>query len=180
MVLVFALSSSTRVQLLRAGDRGGRCTRGRPGGSARCGSAPWRRWSLVLVSNNLGIMWVGIEATTLLTAFLICMHVSPASLEAMWKYLLMCSVGVAFAFIGTLLIGAAAARAAAWAPDALLWTHLRDGGRAARARRCSSGLHLPARGLRDQGRAWRRCTAGCPTRTARRRRRSRRSSPGSC
>ncbi len=32
--------------------------------------------TLVLVSNNLGIMWVGIEATTLLTAFLICVHVS--------------------------------------------------------------------------------------------------------
>ena len=33
---------------------------------------------LVLVCNNLGLMWVGIEATTLLTAFLICVHVTPA------------------------------------------------------------------------------------------------------
>ena len=66
--------------------------------------------TLVLVSNNLGIMWVGIEATTLLTAFLICVHVTPASLEAMWKYLIICSVGVAFAFMGTLLVGASAAR----------------------------------------------------------------------
>ena len=81
--------------------------------------------ALVLVSNNLGIVWVGIEATTLLTAFLICLHASPGSLEAMWKYLIMCSVGVAFAFIGTLLI-AASASSHLQASDALLWTRLRD------------------------------------------------------
>jgi hydrogenase-4 component F len=46
--------------------------------------------TLVLISNNLGIMWVGIEATTLLTAFLICIPVKPSSLEAMWKYLMIC------------------------------------------------------------------------------------------
>ena len=80
---------------------------------------------LVLVSNNLGIMWVGIEATTLLTAFLICIPVSPTSLEAMWKYLIMCSVGVAFAFIGTLLVAAAAAPAHLPPSDTLLWTRLR-------------------------------------------------------
>ena len=79
---------------------------------------------LVLVSNNLGIMWVGIEATTLLTAFLICIPVSPTSLEAMWKYLIMCSVGVAFAFIGTLLVGAAAAPAQLPPSETLLWTRL--------------------------------------------------------
>jgi hydrogenase-4 component F len=80
---------------------------------------------LVLVSNNLGIVWVGIEATTLLTAFLICTHVSPASLEATWKYLIMCSVGVAFAFIGTLLVAASAAPAHLGGSEFLLWTHLR-------------------------------------------------------
>jgi hydrogenase-4 component F len=80
--------------------------------------------TLVLVSNNLGIVWVGVEATTLLTAFLICLHVTPASLEATWKYLIMCSVGVAFAFIGTLLVAAAAGKAGLKGTDALLWTHL--------------------------------------------------------
>ena len=58
---------------------------------------------LVLVSNNLGIMWVGMEATTLLSAFLISLHPSRLSLEAMWKYLIICSVGIAFAFIGTIV-----------------------------------------------------------------------------
>ncbi len=81
---------------------------------------------LVLISNNLGIMWVGIEATTLLTAFLICLHASPGALEAMWKYLLMCSVGVAVAFIGTLLIVASTSQAGLHGTEALLWTNLRD------------------------------------------------------
>ena len=61
---------------------------------------------LVLVSNNLGIMWVGMEATTLLSAFLISLHPSRLSLEAMWKYLIICSIGIAFAFMGTLLAAA--------------------------------------------------------------------------
>ena len=81
---------------------------------------------LVLVTNNLGIMWVGIEATTLLTAFLICVHTSPAALEAMWKYLLMCSVGVAIAFAGILLLAASTASAHLPGHAVLLWTRLMD------------------------------------------------------
>ncbi len=79
--------------------------------------------TLVLISNNLGILWVGIEATTLLTAFLICIHRSAASLEAMWKYLIICSVGVAFAFMGTLLVAASTAGVLP-SDEALLWTRL--------------------------------------------------------
>jgi hydrogenase-4 component F len=77
---------------------------------------------LVLVSNNLGIMWVGMEATTLLTAFLISLHPNRRSLEAMWKYLLICSVGIAFAFIGTIF--AAASVQGGLGADALLWTRV--------------------------------------------------------
>jgi hydrogenase-4 component F len=83
--------------------------------------------TLVLISNNLGIMWVGIEATTLLTAFLICIPVKPASLEAMWKYLMICSIGVAFAFLGTLMVVASASGLHMSMSDTLLWTKLRDG-----------------------------------------------------
>jgi hydrogenase-4 component F len=78
----------------------------------------------VLLSGNIGVMWVGIEATTLLTAFLICIHATPKSLEAMWKYLLMCSVGVALAFTGTLLIAASASHAPLSGAGTLLWTGL--------------------------------------------------------
>ncbi len=76
---------------------------------------------LVVLSNNLALMWVGVEATTLLTAFLIRLQVGPAALEAMWKYLVMCSVGVALAFMGTLL---AAASAGGTGESALLGTDL--------------------------------------------------------
>ncbi|MFH1569343.1 MAG: proton-conducting transporter membrane subunit [Gemmatimonadota bacterium] len=79
---------------------------------------------LVFLSNSLGIMWVGIEATTLLTAFLICVHVSRPALEAMWKYILICAVGVAFAFMGTLLIAAAGHGLAPGTARLLLWTEL--------------------------------------------------------
>lgn len=83
--------------------------------------------TLVLISNNLGIMWVGIEATTLLTAFLICIPVKPASLEAMWKYLMICSIGVAFAFLGTLMVAASASGLHLSPSETLLWTKLRQG-----------------------------------------------------
>ncbi|MBI5490783.1 MAG: hydrogenase 4 subunit F [Deltaproteobacteria bacterium] len=82
--------------------------------------------SAVLLCNNLGLMWVGVEATTLMTAFLICTHLTPLALEAMWKYLVVCSVGVAFAFVGTLLVAAAAGNLPGSASEVLLWTHLHD------------------------------------------------------
>ncbi len=79
---------------------------------------------LVLVSNNLGIMWVGMEATTLLSAFLISLHPSRLSLEAMWKYLLICSIGIAFALIGTMLAAASVQSGGGVHAQALFWTHL--------------------------------------------------------
>jgi len=80
--------------------------------------------ALVLSSNNLGTMWMGVEATTLLTAFLICIPVTPASLEAMWKYLVMCSVGVALAFGGILMTVASANGAGLGGVETLQWTSL--------------------------------------------------------
>jgi len=82
--------------------------------------------TLSLISNNLGIMWVGIEATTLLTAFLICIPRKRASLEAMWKYLMICSIGVAFAFLGTLIIATSSSAIHLSLSKALLWTELVD------------------------------------------------------
>jgi len=82
--------------------------------------------TLVLVSNNIGMLWVGIEATTLFTAFLIAIHVTRESLEAMWRYILLCSVGVAFAFMGTLLTAASARGLGLDIHQILLWTTLRD------------------------------------------------------
>ncbi len=82
--------------------------------------------TLVLISNNLGMMWIGIEATTLLTAFLICIHMSRGVLEAMWKYLVICSVGTALAFLGTLFLIVSAHNLNFASGGALLWTNLMD------------------------------------------------------
>ena len=79
---------------------------------------------LVLMSNNVGIMWVSLESTTLLSAFLISLYPSRLSLEAMWKYLLICSIGIAFAFIGTVLAAASIQSAGGVQADALFWTNL--------------------------------------------------------
>ncbi len=56
-----------------------------------------------VVSNNVGFMWIAIEATTITSAMLIPLHVTKASVEASWKYILIGSVGIALAFGGTVL-----------------------------------------------------------------------------
>jgi hydrogenase-4 component F len=56
--------------------------------------------SLVCISRDMGLLWVAIEATTLVSAPLISFHSHHRSLEATWKYLLICSVGIALALLG--------------------------------------------------------------------------------
>lgn len=51
---------------------------------------------LVVTSNNLIVMWAAIEATTLSSAFLVGIYGQRSSLEAAWKYIIICTVGVAF------------------------------------------------------------------------------------
>lgn len=60
--------------------------------------------TLVCVSNQFGILWVAIEATTLASAPLIYFHRHKRSLEAAWKYLLICSVGIALALLGNFFL----------------------------------------------------------------------------
>jgi hydrogenase-4 component F len=64
--------------------------------------------SLVAISHHLGLLWVAIEATTLASAPLIYFHRHHRSLEATWKYLLICSVGIALALLGTFFLAVAA------------------------------------------------------------------------
>ncbi len=68
--------------------------------------------SLVTVSQHAGLMWVAVEATTLLSAPLINYHRNRRSLEATWKYLLICSVGIAVALLGSFFLSAAVSSAA--------------------------------------------------------------------
>lgn len=61
----------------------------------------------VTASRHMGMLWAAVEATTLLSAPLIYFHRTRRSLEATWKYLLICSVGIALALMGNLFLGAA-------------------------------------------------------------------------
>lgn len=60
--------------------------------------------SLVAWAHHLGLMWVAIEASTLVTAPLIYFNHTPRSIEATWKYLLVGSVGIALALLGTFFL----------------------------------------------------------------------------
>ena len=58
---------------------------------------------LVVVANNLGVMWVAIEGTTLASIFLVTFYGRPNSLEAAWKYAMIGGVGLSMALFGTVL-----------------------------------------------------------------------------
>ena len=79
---------------------------------------------LALSSNNIGILWVAMEAATLTTVLLVSVYRTAASLEAAWKYFILCGVGIAQALFGTVLLYMAAARVAGAGEGALLWTNL--------------------------------------------------------
>jgi hydrogenase-4 component F len=58
---------------------------------------------LVVVANNLGVMWIAIESTTLASIFLVTFYGRPTSLEAAWKYAMIGGVGLSMALFGTVL-----------------------------------------------------------------------------
>jgi len=60
--------------------------------------------TMVTLSDHIMVMWIAIEATTIASAPLIYTYRSSASLEATWKYVLICSVGIAVALLGSVLI----------------------------------------------------------------------------
>jgi len=80
---------------------------------------------LALLTNNMGILWVAMEAATLSTVLLVSLYRTRASLEAAWKYFILCGVGIAQALFGTILLYfAAEGLLGAEGMTALLWTHL--------------------------------------------------------
>ncbi len=60
--------------------------------------------SMVALADHLVVLWIAIEATTLMSAPLIFLHRSKKALEATWKYVMICSVGIALALLGCFLI----------------------------------------------------------------------------
>lgn len=74
---------------------------------------------LAVCANNIGVIWIAIEATTVITAFLVGHRRTRTALEATWKYVVICSVGIAVAFLGTVLLYFAARDSGAAAAGAL-------------------------------------------------------------
>lgn len=74
--------------------------------------------------DNLGLVWVGIEATTIVSALLVGFTRTPQAIEAAWKYLILGSIGIGFALLGTLLVYASSVGVLGETSDALAWTRL--------------------------------------------------------
>jgi len=82
---------------------------------------------LALSTNNLGVLWVAMEAATLTTVLLVSLYRTPESIEAAWKYFILCGVGIAQALFGTVLVYfAAEQKLGGGRDDTLLWTVLHD------------------------------------------------------
>jgi hydrogenase-4 component F len=81
----------------------------------------WSSMLLVVLAQGFGTLWFGIATTTLATAFLVGFSGEDAALEAAWKYLVLCSVGIGIALLGIILLGSAALHAGAPPSLALSW-----------------------------------------------------------
>jgi hydrogenase-4 component F len=134
---------------------------------------------LAVTTDDLGLMWVAVEGTTLASVFLVNFHRTRASLEAAYKYLLICSVGIALAFVGTVFIYFADAQRIGAETHALRWTTLvRWAPQLPPAVVELAFVFLSSATAPRPGSP--PCTPGSPTLTARRPRRSARSCPACC
>ena len=79
---------------------------------------------LGFTTNNMGIVWVSLEAATLTTLLLVSIYRTAASLEAAWKYFILCGVGIALALFGTVLLYMAAEKVLGPEHATLFWTSL--------------------------------------------------------
>ncbi len=79
---------------------------------------------LALSTNNVGVLWVSLEGATLATVLLVSLYRTKESIEAAWKYFILCGVGIAQALFGTVLVYFAAAKVIPDVDSSLLWTEL--------------------------------------------------------
>jgi hydrogenase-4 component F len=78
----------------------------------------------VYLSANLGLLWICVEATTLASALLVGYYNTQGAVEAGWKYLIVCTVGIAFALFGTIALYVAAVKSGVSPESALDWAAL--------------------------------------------------------
>lgn len=81
---------------------------------------------MALATNNLGILWVSVEGATLATVLLVSLYRTHESIEAGWKYFIICGVGISQALFGTILVYFAAVRIIPGSEEGLLWTVLQQ------------------------------------------------------
>jgi hydrogenase-4 component F len=98
--LVFLAVAVYTIEFLRAGgDRGARTF-------ITCLLAFLAAATLVATAHHMALLWIGMEATTLSLALLVFHRRDRRSLEAVWKYLVLSSVGIALALFGTFFLAA--------------------------------------------------------------------------
>jgi len=79
---------------------------------------------LVVLANNLGVMWFALEATALSSVLLVALYNRRTSLEAAWKYVILGSLGLALALCGTVFTYAAAVDKHSATLPSFNWSHL--------------------------------------------------------
>jgi hydrogenase-4 component F len=78
------------------------------------------------LADNLGLLWIAIEAGTLASALLVGYYRRPGAVEAGWKYLLLCSVAITLALLATVLLFYSAVHVFGNGPRGLTWSALRE------------------------------------------------------
>lgn len=79
---------------------------------------------LLAMSNNFGILWIAIEGTTLATAFLISFYKNKEAIEAGWKYIILCSIGIGLGLFGVIILYFASFHILGEGLDALNYTNI--------------------------------------------------------
>ncbi len=79
---------------------------------------------LAVLANNLGVMWAAVEATALSSVWLVALYNRKTSLEAAWKYIMLGSLGLALALLGTVFVYAAACKNNSEPLPSFDWSHL--------------------------------------------------------
>lgn len=79
---------------------------------------------VALITQNLGVMWIAIEATTLSSTFLVGLYNRKNAIEAAWKYIIICSVGIAIALFGIVLLYFSSLPAFKHSPEGFNWLYL--------------------------------------------------------
>ena len=82
--------------------------------------------NVALTANNIGLLWVGVEVAMLSTVMMVGIYRTPEAVEAAWKYFILGSVGIAFAFFGTILIYLAAQETLGEGLPAMAWDLMRE------------------------------------------------------